>query len=208
MKKIILSLTLVTVLSTLSAQEITQGKEIDLGLPSRTIWAGWNIGAYSPEQYGDYYAWGEVAPKRSYNMSNYTHFDKDMRQFVYIGESISGTGYDVARQKWGGSWRIPSKNDFIELISLCKWTCYNYRGVDGYKVTGPNGNSIFFPSPGYRKESASYEVANKGRYWTSTLQSTDLTGGAYHLEFVSGSMLYSCDYGCCCHWGVTIRPVK
>ena len=99
MRKILitLSLMLMTMSSNLSAQEITPGKEVDLGLPSGTIWAGWNVGATSPEEYGDYYAWGEIATKKEYSEESYKYYNKTTGEYVNLGGNISGTKYDVAR---------------------------------------------------------------------------------------------------------------
>lgn len=127
-------------------------QEVDLGLPSGTIWAGWNVGASSPEEDGGYYGWGETEEncnsKINLNISN-----------------ISGTQYDVARQKWGGSWRMPTIDEIRELVLECTWTWCQYKGVNGYKVTGPNGNNIFLLAAGER-----YGIKGcYGNYWSATL---------------------------------------
>lgn len=114
---------------------------IDLGLPSRTMWACCNVGSPTPEQAGGYYAWGETNTKATYGVNNY-------RYPGHIGD-IAGTEYDVAHTQWGDSWRMPTSEQMYELLCNTnkKWSTYN--GVEGYKFTGRNGNSIFIPAAGY-----------------------------------------------------------
>ncbi|MBO7283756.1 MAG: PEGA domain-containing protein, partial [Bacteroidales bacterium] len=107
---------------------------VDLGLPSGLKWATCNVGASSPEEYGDYYAWGEIETKSEYTKDNSKTRGKSM-------SDISGnTMYDVACAKWGGSWRLPTKKELEELESKCKWEWTTINGKKGYKVTGPHGN--------------------------------------------------------------------
>ena len=127
-------------------------------------WATCNVGANAPEDYGDYYAWGETSTKSSYTRDN----------CETTGESIiniKGTSRDVARVKWGGTWSMPSRAECEELINECKWTSTTKSGINGYRITGPNGNSIFLPAAGYRGGTDSYDVGVEGYYWCST--STD-----------------------------------
>ena len=107
---------------------ISLTQEVDLGLPSGLIWAGWNVGASSPEQYGGYYAWGELEEKDDYTLSNYQYYndknydgklDKET-EYEYLGDEISGTQYDVARHKWGNSSRSWKKNTIP--IGACYFT--------------------------------------------------------------------------------------
>lgn len=171
MRKILISLSLLLMAlsSNLFAQEITPGKEVDLGLPSGTIWAGWNVGASSPEEYGGYYAWGEVVVKRNYSTKTYKYYNKRTKKNIEIGENISGTKYDVARQKWGNSWRMPTKEEFEELDSECSWEWGEYKGVIGQKITGPNGNSIFLPAAG-RQAGVKRDLIGKfGTYWSASV---------------------------------------
>ena len=120
---------------------ITPGQEIDLGLPSGIIWAGWNVGAESAEQSGEFYAFGETETKEIFTDNNFIGYEN-------VPSSISETQYDVARKKWGENWRMPTKTELEELINHCSWENVYYNGVQGYKVTGPNGNSIFLPENG------------------------------------------------------------
>lgn len=114
---------------------------VDLGLPSGKKWAAHNVGASRPEEAGNYYAWGEIEPKKVYNQETYAYVD-----------------YDVAYEKWGKmtikvaqkydvpySWCIPSAKEWNELINHCDWKKETLNGVEGFRVTGSNGNSIFLP---------------------------------------------------------------
>lgn len=150
---------------------ISTSKKVDLGLS--VCWAGYNVGASSPEGFGNYYAWGETTTKKVYDFGSYQYDD--------IGRKIGGTKYDVARLQWGGSWRMPTKIEFEELVNRCILTWTTYNGVNGYKVTGPNGNSIFFPAAGYHDINLEDKGTN-GYYWASTLYD-DYTLYAYGLSF-------------------------
>ena len=180
-------------------KSIINGHEyVDLGLPSGLKWATCNVGASLPEEYGDYYAWGDIETKGNYSNSNSKTYGKSM-------SDISGNStYDVARAKWGGSWRLPTKKELEELESKCKWEWTTINGKIGYKVTGPNGNSIFMPAAGCRIESLLYDAGELGSYWSSTpFKSDDL--GAYFLLFGSSDhdvIWYDrCD-------GQSVRPVS
>lgn len=193
--------------------EITPGQAIDLGLPSGTIWAGWNVGASLPEEYGGYYAWGETEEKKHYSWDTYKYwvdsdcndvFDYD--EITNIGTNISGTQYDVARQKWGGSWRMPTKMEFDELTSKCTWTWQQYKGVWGQKVTGPNGNSIFLPAAGSRYESSLECDGSDGHYLSATLHEDCFYYGALGLYFGNGGYDSNAVWARCS--GYSVRPVK
>ena len=136
---------------------------VDLGLPSGLKWATCNVGASSPEQYGNYYAWGDISPKEEYDSDNY---------LSYCNETMDDIGgdklYDVARESWGDSWRMPTCDECMELKDCCTWERIDQDGKKGCKVTGPNGNSIFLPATGFRR---GLSVENKGEigcYWSST----------------------------------------
>ena len=189
-------------------EEIIPGQEIDLGLSVK--WASWNVGATSPEEYGSYYAWGETEEKSNYDWDTYKYnYNPQTGYFTNIGSNISGTQYDVARQKWGGSWRMPTKAEFDELTSKCKWTKYQHKGVNGYKVTGPNGNSIFLPAAGYYFGTSFYNAGSCGHYWSASL-GEDFNGYfAWFLDFFHGYYgHYNSDYSYRCCNGLTVRPVK
>ena len=148
---------------------ITSGKRVDLGLPSGTKWASCNVGASKPEEYGGYYAWGETEEKEIYNWSTYTHCDGSYNTCHDIG-NISGTKYDVARTKLGGSWQIPTNDQIKELYFCCIVDWITLNGVNGWKFTSKiNGNSIFLPAAGYRENSRLTSVGESGFYWSGTL---------------------------------------
>ena len=160
-------------------KSIINGHEyVDLGLPSGLKWATCNVGASLPEEYGDYYAWGEIETKGEYTKDNSKTDRKSM-------SDISGNStYDVARAKWGGSWRLPTKEEFHELRQKCKWQWTTQNGKNGYKVTGPNGNSIFLPAAGYCDGSSLGYAGRVGAYWSSTPDGSD-DDCAHHLSFNS-----------------------
>lgn len=163
---------------------------VDLGLSVK--WATKNVGASSPSDYGGYYAWGETRTKDNYTWSNC--FDcldgkDDGRWGIYkIGgkTSISPTsGHDAARENWGSTWRMPTITEFEELCRKCKWTWTSQGVHEGYKVTGPNGNSIFLPAAGCRWGHCTSRVGEGGYYWSSTLSSSTSLS-ARNLYFGSG----------------------
>lgn len=142
--------------------EINGHEYVDLGLPSGLKWATCNIGADKPEDYGDYFAWGETKPKKEYSENTYVfchekdesglydfgYGTKKVKYYDNLGIDISGTQYDAARSNWGGSWRMPTKKELEELKIKCKWIWEVRNGINGYKVIGPNSNSIFLPAAG------------------------------------------------------------
>lgn len=180
---------------------------IDLGLPSGTKWASWNVGAFSPEELGGYYAWGEIEEKEDYTQSTYQHYDNAWQEYINIGENISGTEYDVAHVLWGNGWRMPTKEDFEELKTNCTWTWIQYNNsVYGYKVEGSNGNKIFLPAAGYRNGTSLDGGGSDGRYWSATLSENDYYHSAWNLDFYGGNY-YSGNYYYR-YYGRSVRPVK
>lgn len=176
---------------------------IDLGLSTK--WACCNVDAHAPEEYGGYYAWGEIEEKAVNNWSTYTHTDGSSKT-CNLGSDIAGTQYDVAHVKWGGSWNMPTKDQVTELLDNCEteWTTMN--GVKGRKFTGPNGNSIFLPAAGYHPESSVIQEGGGSGIWTSTFVGNSYYGRAYTLSF--GPDYAKCDqWASLCH-GNTIRPVR
>ena len=155
---------------------------VDLGLPSGLKWATCNVGASSPEGYGDYYAWGETTTKSSYTKDNSTTYGKEMSD---IGGNVT---YDVARKQWGSSWRLPTQAEFEELLDEdnCTWEWTTQSGVNGYKVTSKvNGKSIFLPAAGMRAGQL-FDDGSRGIYWSSTPHVIVTTGSVYCLSFDSG----------------------
>lgn len=170
---------------------------VDLGLSVK--WATMNIGSDSPDDYGDYYAWGEIATKDEYTEDNCSTYQLEI-------SDISGRSkYDAATANWGGKWRMPTYTEFTELVNQCTWMWITKSGVKGYQVTGPSGQSIFLPAAGVYYGTTHYYNSEYGYYWTSTPESGDRTYAADHLRFnseeVTTSIITYRDYG------LTIRPV-
>lgn len=118
---------------------------VDLGLSVK--WAPYNIGADSPEELGDRFAWGETAPKEDYSWITYKYAKGSSDTVISIGRDIGGTRYDAATVNWGKNWRMPTVAEYNELINHCsfEWVAEDaFVGTRGLKVTGPNGNTIFF----------------------------------------------------------------
>ena len=154
-------------------------KYVDLGLPSGTLWADRNVGADSPEAYGDYFAWGETTTKSTYNWSTYKWCQGDYDTMTkYCTNSFYGTvdnktdhdlEDDAAYVNMGAEWRMPTYDEQEELRNNCTWTWTTQNGTNGYKVTGPNGNSIFLPAAGYRYDSHLSRAGSDGYYWSVSL---------------------------------------
>ena len=144
---------------------------IDLGLSVK--WATCNVGATLPEEYGKYYAWGETTMAsnfETYNCKTYAYSKITLQKKGYIDSEGNLTAqYDAARANWGGDWRMPTYDELDELINNCTWTWTTQNGVNGYKVTGPSGASIFLPAAGYCSGNYRYGAGSGGIYWSSTL---------------------------------------
>ena len=169
---------------------------IDLGLPSGLKWATCNVGATLPEEYGDYFAWGETTTKSSYTSSNYTYSSNP---------TTLPLSADAARVNWGGRWRMPIKAEQDELrdTNNCTWEWTSQNGVNGYKVTSKkNGNSIFLPAAGYRYNSYLNDAGSDGYYWSRSLCMDAVN--AYYLYFGSRDVDWSNDYR---YYGLSVRPV-
>lgn len=169
-------------------------KYVDLGLSVK--WADRNIGASSPADYGDYYAWGETSKKGDYSESTYTYYQQN------IGNSIKGTSYDVAHVQWGGSWRMPTKAECEELVNKCNLAWTTQDGHNGCLVIGPNGNTIFLPASGFRYGTSINGKGTYGYYWSSSLENGDMACG---IGFDSSTNGESSSY---CYNGLSIRPVS
>ena len=144
---------------------------IDLGLPSGTLWACCNVGASQPEDYGNYFAWGETSGKSIYNANTYTYYNS-YSGFVNIGSDIAGTVYDVARERWGVKWQMPDYTQIHELVDNVraynvtgKWT--TSRGVYGIELKGANGGRIFIPASGSRLDGQILSQGSWGYFWSS-----------------------------------------
>ena len=156
MKRVCLFMTLICMMMVSFKPDGSDGKHeghgyVDLGLSVK--WATCNVGATSPEDYGDYFAWGETETKSEYTEENSATYGLSISQLESQGY-IDGAGnlnpqYDAAAANWGGDWRMPTVAEMWELINNCTWTWTTQNGVSGYNVEGPNGNSIFLPAAGY-----------------------------------------------------------
>lgn len=132
---------------------------VDLGLPSGTLWATCNVGANSPEEFGDYFAWGETKIKNSYTKDNYK----------YSGcPTTLPPSVDAAAANWGDGWHIPTKTQWEELKNKCEWM----SGSNGYKIVGPSGKSIFLPAAGFYSNNGYGNANTYGYYWSSTFNSS------------------------------------
>ena len=190
-----------------SVSNMANGHEyVDLGLPSGLKWATCNVGANKPEDYGDYFAWGETMTKETYteyNCPTYGLSKSELQSQGYVDSEGNITSqYDTARAKWGGKWRMPTKAELQELLDKCTWTWMSQNGIDGCKVTGPNGNSIFLPAPGYRYRSSLYRAGDEGYYWSSSPRVNSY--GAYSLYFGSDGRIMNYYYR---YYGRSVRPV-
>ena len=179
---------------------------VDLGLSVK--WATCNVGASSPEGYGKYYAWGETTTKETYTSSNCLTYGLSISQLQSQGyidsEGNLAPQYDVATANWGGEWRMPTEDELYELNNKCTWTWTTQNGVKGYKVKGPNGNSIFLPAAGYHSTYSSTGIGDYGNYWSST-PNKSVKAKACSLSFIcKGDHYNSGEYR---DYGMPVRPV-
>lgn len=138
---------------------------VDLGLSVK--WATCNIDAIAPEDYGSYFAWGELNKKDSYTLENYSLYQNG--SYANYGNDISETAHDVAYVKWGYKWRMPTYQECKELEEKCSFSWVNFKGVEGCLVTGPNGNKLFLPASGRIEGSIKGFEKNKVNVWGSVL---------------------------------------
>ncbi|MBO4607297.1 MAG: hypothetical protein J5682_05310, partial [Prevotella sp.] len=179
---------------------------VDLGLPSGTLWATCNVGATTKEQYGTYYAWGETSAKSKYSWANYQYANGTSNTCQDIGVNISGTQYDVAQQEWGDNWRMPTKDEFDELVTQCTWTQMTENGVKGFTVKGPSGNTIFLPFAGCSYEGQTFGKGSYTYYWSSEVNTSGTGSTAYALYLKSGQATKTTSIQR--RTGTVIRPVK
>ena len=204
MKKIIFAVLLLGAFFTSCSddddEELLKDKEhltwVDLGLSVK--WASGNLGADCPEGAGMYFAWGETLPKTSYDVENSLAWHQDFYD-------ITGSQrYDAAHVHWGREARIPTANEFKELVDRCSWKNVTMNGVNGMQVTGPNGNKIFLPAAGYcigiRKE----KRLSYGLYWCSTPYITN-NDYSFAMKFDLYGKHDIETYGR--EYGLSIRPV-
>ncbi len=205
-------------------ERLYNGHEVvNLGLSSGTLWATCNIGAEKPEEYGNYFAWGEVKPKKTYDWSTYIYanggYDENLNFegifLKYNTDSQYGTTDnkttlepedDAASVNWGGIWRMPTKAEQKELYTECTWTWTSKNGKNGYEIKGKNGNSIFLPAAGYIMDMSLYGENFNSYYWSSSLDER-IPDFASNLGFDPTEILDNDIYGCPQYYGLPIRPV-
>ena len=152
---------------------------VNLGLPSGTLWATYNVGATSPYEKGNYFAWGEVEPREDFTWEDYKFYkgvecDPNNGSWAIledIGNNICGTRYDAARYQWGNGWRLPNAQERYELRMLCWYNYTTENGVPGVRIYGPNEHSIFLPGCGsglwYGEKDIFYSTDSM--YWTGEI---------------------------------------
>lgn len=185
---------------------------VDLGLSVK--WANFNVGAESPEDCGDYFAWGETSPKSNYdyiNMLILEKFQNGLKSSGVIDNNGNLTAaYDAATVNWGGNWRMPTRSEIEELLNNCTWTWTAQNGVNGYLVCSKfNGNTIFLPAAGFRQENFENAWLNAaGRYWSATV-THNFDMFAFKLYFTKNDYeeFRGCDDSIDCSFGFSVRPV-
>jgi len=211
----LVSLVLTSCVNGHSTSGFENGHEwVDLGLSVK--WATCNVGASSPSEYGDYFAWGETSPKSDYSWSTLKYCSDDSGDSFTKYNTKSDYGSvdnktrldlsdDAARANWGGKWRMPTEAEFDELESNCTYTWTTQGGKNGYKVTSKkNGNSIFLPAAGDRYGTSVSNAGSYGYYWSSSLN----TDGPFHAWYLYFNSSYFVTYnlGNRNH-GFSVRPV-
>lgn len=160
--------------ATTTPNTINDHEYVDLGLSVK--WATCNIGASAPEEPGSYFAWGETTPKDKYTKGNCLYFSSD------IGNISKSSKHDAAQAAWGIGWRMPTEKELQELKNKCKWKHEVLNGFVGFRITGPNGNSVFLPAAGYRA-GKTVEWMKSGYYWS---------GDSY---YVGNNSMFDCEFG-------------
>ena len=207
-KHSLLTIFLLSILGTMTAN--AQPEYVDLGLPSGTLWATCNMGANSPEEYGDYFAWGETEPKSDYNWETYFDVDDDFSFKKYYnngGLTELLPEDDAATANWGSEWQMPSDDQIDELYNssytTTEWTQVN--GVNGRKITSKsNGKSIFLPAAGFRAGTSLDDAGYNGYYWSRSLDES-YPNSAWRLDFDSSDIGTYGNYRC---YGQSVRPVR
>lgn len=195
-------------------------KAVDLGLPSGLKWASCNIGATKPEEYGEYFAWGETQAKSAYGWSNYkwcngadTKLTKYCNKSSYWDSSnpldnktVLDPEDDAATANWGGDWRMPTDAEWTEMFLRCAYTWdsnYNGTGIAGIVITAGNGNSIFLPAAGLRDNTKLVDAGSGGSYWSSSLTTGMPSRAWYNLFYSGGIHRYEINR----FYGLSVRPV-
>lgn len=191
-----------TILAGKEVQGFGKINAVDLGLS--VLWADCNVGGDSESPIGGLYGWADpTGEKTSQNIKDYLEFAGGL--YIKTPQNISGTQYDIATAKWGQGWRMPSKEDWKELIEKCKWTKEKAFHVYGYRVEGPNGNSIFLPNTGLRF-GESISNSDAGYYWTSEMALNDRECACYYYfdEEIHNDIVSTRNY---VYSGRAVRPI-
>lgn len=189
---------------------------VDLGLPSGTRWATCNVGATAPEEFGDYFAWGEVTPKNNYSWETYKWCNGSMYTItkyctssefgVVDNKTVLEAEDDAATVYWGEGSRMPTKDEWNELNDNCTWTVASWNGVQGRILTGPNGKTIFLPAAGNYQGSELVEVGEGANFWSATVYDRNPVGAIN--GYFSGQYHGVNRFGILREQGFTIRAVK
>lgn len=162
-----------TIIPKIDSTYTAQPEYVDLGLSVK--WATFNVGASKPEEYGDYFAWGETEPKEEYSWATYKWGDgteSNMTKYNKVDKLTTLEPQDdAAYMNWSSNWRMPTKAEIQELFDQCTWVADTINGISGHKAIGPNGNSIFLPAAGFYNNDHGEGVTVLGRstyYWSNT----------------------------------------
>ena len=220
MKKII-HLFVLAVLLIMGGQGFAQNKHeyVDLGLPSGTLWATCNVGANSPEEYGDYFAWGETESSLFYDADFYEYYDDDRNLTKYCNNPLDGhhgfadnltilqASDDAATANWGSGWYTPTEAQWRELLKNTTYTSYTWDGVRGILFSGKNGAVLFLPAAGWQEGAKDDVAGDDGCYWSSSLNKDNPhRAWSCYFEWVDGKCEMTDDFGR--RDGATIRPVR
>ena len=187
----------VTTLKTTDDGTIAGIEYVDLGLSVK--WAPFNIGATSPTECGDYFAWGEIETKTEYTEAN------SLTHGIYMEDIGGNPQYDAARAIWGSTWRLPSREEIEEIVAECTWEWTSVDGMNGCKITGPNGNHIFVPAAGCYIGAELKMLGQNGMYHSYKMCG-DYVNFSYGFHFGEGSDNYQLDW-LYRAYGRSIRPV-
>lgn len=189
--------------------DVTTHEYVDLGLPSGNLWAKTNVGAVNEYDYGNYYAYGETQTKNYYLLGNYKWYDQDYNKYTKYGEEYNNVLHslleedDVAAKKWGKMWHTPIHSDYIELLENCTSTWEEKNGVWGRKLTGVNGNSVFFPAAGFVYSQLYNQYINEQGYYMSS--NNDRYENCFIFYFSRSEM--SDNWFIVKYQGYSVRPV-
>lgn len=181
---------MVLVLVSCGGSTVVDGREaVDLGLSVK--WATANVGASTPDSKGDYFAWGETSTKTLFTWKN------SKMMFSNVSEIQGRSDYDAATKEWGSNWRMPTQREIQELVDKCKWEWSREGDCQGYKVTGPSGNSIFLPAGGCSYDGTVHFKNSAGLYWSGTAEGGNMayiiaTSDAGTHSVITNNLYFGC----------------